>query len=117
MRTHQPLPPDNSVLILNIVVLSINFAVLPHVQFFLFANDIHQASIHKSQKKLKTQRFQFFYSRIAKVSFHNDIDIFIRYRTKKKYNSMRILSCYHYLLLNQNQCLKHKQISNAISDL
>lgn len=27
---------------------------------------------------------------------------------------MRILSCYHYLLLNQNQCIKHKQISNAI---
>lgn len=112
MRTHQPLPPDNSVLILSIVLCSITSCTK-----FSFANDIHQASIHKSQKKLKTQRFQFFYSRIAKVSFHNDIDIFIRYRTKKKYNSMRILSCYHYLLLNQNQCLKHKQISNAISDL
>lgn len=117
MRTHQPLPPDNSVLILNIVVLSINFAVLPHVQnFHLLMISIKHLFINR-KKKLKTQRFQFFYSRIAKVSFHNDKDIFIRYRTKKKYNSMRILSCYHYLLLNQNQCLKHKQISNAISDL
>lgn len=50
MRTHHPLPPDNSVLILNIVVLSTNFAVLPHIKKISFANDIHQVSIHKSQK-------------------------------------------------------------------
>lgn len=55
MRTHHPLPPDNSVLILNIVVLSTNFAVLPHIKKISFANDIHQVSIHKSQKIKNTK--------------------------------------------------------------